>query len=127
MRISQKHRYLIAGAWNTAFGYSFGLAIYYLFEKIVTIYGILLISNIVSITMAFFTHKLFVFKTKGNWLKEYLKSYVVYGVSALIGAVSIWILVEYFSVKFWIAQGASILLCVIFSYFANSKYTYSLE
>jgi len=36
-------------------------------------------ANILAITNAYIVYKFFVFKTKGNYLREYLRFYVVYG------------------------------------------------
>lgn len=53
-------------------------------------------SNVISITNAYIFYKLFVFKTKGNILREYLKCYSVYGVAALCGMCMIYVFVDIF-------------------------------
>ena len=84
---AQSIRYIITGIWNTVFG----ILVYALLIKLLgENHYILLavVSNIISITNAYICYKLFVFKTKGNILKEYLKCYVVYGLSMLLEAAS---------------------------------------
>jgi putative flippase GtrA len=44
-----------------------------------------LAANLLSITSAFLAYKWFVFKTKGNYLREWMRCVVVYGGAALIG------------------------------------------
>lgn len=122
--MSRKFRYLFVGAWNTLFGYSLGVILYFLLEKSFHIVLICVISNIVCITMSFFMYKVFVFQTKGNWLAEYLRSYFVYGGSALFGTVAIWILVDTFKIPFWISQGITISLTVVISYFGHICITF---
>lgn len=79
-------RYLLVGAWNTLFGYGvFAGFTYLLTPRIPRAYLVAtVISTILSVTVAYFGYKLFVFKTKGNYLREYLRCYVVYGSSGLV-------------------------------------------
>ncbi len=80
-------RYVIIGGWNTAFGYgTFALFTFFFTKRSVHgyIYAMLL-SNALSISVAFMGYKLFVFRTRGNWLKEYIRCVMVYGSAALPG------------------------------------------
>jgi putative flippase GtrA len=117
-------RYLLVGAWNTAFGYFASILIYYYFINTLPLWVILTISNIIAITVAFMTYKLFVFKKRGNWLLEYIKCYLVYGMSAIITSVITIILVNISGVRFWLSQGVSIGIVAIFSYLAHKKFTF---
>ena len=45
------------------------------------------LGSVVCITVSFVCHKLFVFKTRGNFLKEYFRAFVVYGGTSLVGFV----------------------------------------
>ena len=42
------------------------------------------LGTVVCITVSFVCHKLFVFRTRGNFLREYLRAFVVYGGTSLI-------------------------------------------
>lgn len=48
-----------------------------------------LIANVFSITFAFLGYKWFVFRTKGNYLKEWLRCLGVYSVSILFSAATL--------------------------------------
>ena len=85
-------RYLCVGAFNTLFGYSsFSLTLFLLNrivpakELYITVIAASLISTPLNITVAYFGYKLFVFKTKGNYLREWIKCFGVYGVGILPG------------------------------------------
>jgi putative flippase GtrA len=121
---STKVRYLLAGGWNTLFGYLVGLSIYYGLDGMVGVVAVGIMANIVAITMAFVTYKLFVFQTKGNWLSEYLRAYLVYGATAVVGIGLLWILVDGLGVRFWIAQGLVIVITVVVSYLSHSRFTF---
>ena len=43
------------------------------------------VSSLISISVAFLGYKWFVFKTKGNYLREWLRCHLVYGSTAVIG------------------------------------------
>ena len=120
-----KVRYLLAGGWNTIFGYSISLALYTLLQTKLHIISISLIANILAITMSFFVYKFFVFKTAGDYLREYLRCYLVYGASAIISIFFIWLLVNIFFVPFWVAQALVMILSFSLSFVAHQRFTFS--
>jgi len=85
----QLFRYLAVGLWNTAFGYGTFVA----FTALLYRYGknsylaAMVLSNLTNITVAFLGYKWFVFKTQGNYLKEWLRCLSVYSGSTLLGFV----------------------------------------
>lgn len=121
----EKLRYLLVGAANTVFGFCSGIVFYQGLSPVIHIIFIATLINIINISVSFFTYKLFVFKSKGIWWQEYLRSYLVYGAAALVSIVLIWILVDGLKIPFWIAQAALIIFTVVASYFGHSKFTYA--
>lgn len=117
-------RYLFAGAWNTTFGYGVGVGLYFLLSDVLHIALIGVITNILAISMSFITYKLFVFRARGNWLTEYLRSYLVYGATAIIGVIMLWLIVDKFGVEIWFAQAIVIFATVIISYVGHSRFTF---
>jgi putative flippase GtrA len=78
-------RYLLVGVWYTAFGYITYAALTWVFSRHVA-FGYLyaaFLSNFIAISVAFLGYKWFVFKTYGNYLREWLRCFVVYGAAAL--------------------------------------------
>lgn len=124
MILNKRARYLLAGGWNTVFGYCVGILVYYFLHNLLHTLAIVALASILSISMSFLTYKIFVFKTKGNWLSEYVRCYVVYGSIALIGMLLIWVMVDFFMVPFWIAQAQMLVVTVIFSYIAHAGFTF---
>ncbi len=88
-------RYLLVGGFNTVFGYSLfalinwlsrGMGSYnYIFAAVV--------SNLIAITVAFLGYKWFVFRTRGNYLVEWIRCMGVYGSSMAFGLVALPVLV----------------------------------
>lgn len=99
-RHEEKLRFLIVGIWNVAFS----LAVLWALEhaiphdarSAVQKEGIFFLNWVIAVTQNFFTFKLLVFRTKGNWLREYGRMYVTYAVtfvvqSALMQTLSAWL------------------------------------
>ena len=84
---AQFSRYLLVGLWNTAFGYgTYAGLTALLTPRMAHAYIVAsLIGNLLAITSAFIAYKWFVFKTKGNYLREWLRCVAVYGGAALLG------------------------------------------
>ncbi|OGC32362.1 hypothetical protein A2311_05280 [candidate division WOR-1 bacterium RIFOXYB2_FULL_48_7] len=87
---------------------------------------LLIVSNILSITNAYVGYKLFVFKTKGNYLQEYLRFYVVYGTALVLNFVLLPVCVEIFKVSPPLAQAGLLGLNIIFSYLGHKNYSFGV-
>lgn len=91
----QALRYLLVGGFNTVFGYGLfallnwslrGLGSFsYLYAAV--------LANLIAITVAFLGYKWLVFRTRGNYLLEWIRCVGVYGSTMLIGLVGLAILV----------------------------------
>lgn len=121
---NEKIRYLLAGAFNTVIGYFLGVGAYLWLEKWMHIIYISMLANILAITISFLTYKIFVFCTPGNWVKEYLKMYLVYGFTAIIGTLLLWLFVDSCGLNIWLSQGLVLLSVFTFSFFLNRNFTF---
>lgn len=88
-------RYLVVGAWNTLFGYGCFFLFVRLFLHLMPSQPLLaasaasVVSTVINITVSFVGYKLFVFKSKGKFLHEYARSFLVYLPSLLLNAMAI--------------------------------------
>lgn len=88
---SQAIRYGVVGAWNTIFGYG----CYSLFTLILSGLGphsymlANLIATPINITVSFLGYKWFVFQTKGNYIREWLRCIAVYSSTFVLSMVSL--------------------------------------
>jgi len=85
-------RYLCVGVFNTVFGYLTYAITFTLLSAVIPARFLYLaalsaavITTPVNITVAFLGYKLVVFRTKGNYIKEWLKCFAVYGTGMLPG------------------------------------------
>ena len=129
----QMLRYLIVGGCNTVFGYGlYALLTYLLSGRIPAAYmAASVIGSVVSITFAFLGYKWFVFKTKGNYWREYLRCFAVYGTSMLINLALLPVLVT--ALRFltgrndfapYIAGAILVFGTVVFSFIGHKKFSF---
>ncbi len=79
-------RYLMVGGFNTLFGYGCFAVLNMAFERLGPHAYLLasLLSNVIAISVAFLGYKWFVFKTHGNYLREWLRCMAVYSTGILV-------------------------------------------
>jgi putative flippase GtrA len=138
-------RYIVVGVWNTALNYGLYAWFTYIFTKH-TVHGYLyayILSNIIGITVAFFGYKIFVFKTKGNWLKEFGRCFFVYGSAIIPGFIALPLLknliahltlysvvginghlIDLHKLAPYIAQAIITAFTVIYSFFGHRKFSF---
>jgi putative flippase GtrA len=93
--LTQFVRYIFVGGFNTVFGYAVFAALNWSFRGLGSfsyMYAAAL-GSLITITVAFLGYKWFVFKTRGNYLIEWIRCFGVYGTNMLIGLAGLPILV----------------------------------
>lgn len=83
----QLGRYLLVGIWNTAFAYgTFAIFTYLLSRYIPASYMVAsVLSSLLNITVSFLGYKWLVFRTRGNYLKEWARTVMVYSGAIALG------------------------------------------
>ena len=89
-------RYLCVGVFNTLFGYcTFAVALYFLNLALpqrflyLTVVLASVLATPLNITVAYFGYKFLVFRTHGNYLREWLKCFAVYGSAMVPGLLAL--------------------------------------
>lgn len=126
-------RYLAVGIFNTAFAFGTFAG----FTALLSGYGrnsylvAMVLSNLVNITVAFLGYKWFVFKTAGNYLREWFRCLSVYSGSMLLSFITLPGLVLALRKWFGYDRGApylagAILTCVsvIISFFGHKHISF---
>jgi len=92
----QFFRYIAVGIFNTLFGYITYVVFFTLLSNLTFAQHpaliaplAALVSTPLNITVAYFGYKIFVFKTRGNYLAEWFKCFGVYGVGMLPGLIAL--------------------------------------
>ena len=91
-------RYVVVGACNTGFGYLVFAGLTALFTRVTSFYPYVfaaILSNVINITGSFLAYKWFVFKTRGNYLREWSRAMAVYTTSITITTIALPLLVGF--------------------------------
>lgn len=128
-RLADRHqtkvRFLVAGAFNTALGLGVYPALYFLMTPLRLHYlTILAISQVVCVTFAFLTNKFLVFRTSGNYLREYGKFITFHLSYFLVNLAVLPALVEFAGMNPVWAQTLFAVLVIVSSYFWHSRITF---
>ena len=117
-------RFLIVGGLNTIAGYFLVVGVHYCLHAYVNMVIVGIIANVLAITVSFVSQKLLVFRTKGNWLQEYLRCYVVYGGVTILNILGLWFLVDVLNMSIWLAPLIMVVICCLMTYFGHVKFTF---
>lgn len=121
-KIPDKIRFLFIGGVNAAISYViFAIAVYLIGQEYYQF--CVIIQWTLSSVFSYFNQKFFVFCTKENYLKEYLKCCSTWAVSYFINVIILELLVRFAIKNVYISQFISIFLVsvvtyVLFKYFA---------
>jgi putative flippase GtrA len=123
---NQKIKYVAVGAMNTFIGLSAFPFLFWVLDPFGTHYlYILMISQGFCTTTAFFMYKLLVFKTDGDYLKEFIKFSSFYLIYFLTGIALLPFLVEVVGMHPILSQFLISIGIIISSFFWHSKITFA--
>jgi putative flippase GtrA len=131
-------RFLLVGAFNTLFSYAlYAVAVRFYsgllpsHSKVLIVDYAQITSKPIAITVAFLGYKHFVFRTHGNYLKEWIKCVTVYGVSTPIELVILSLATKAFLLPTLTHPYAPYLAGIVnsvciasYSYFAHKKFSF---
>ena len=130
---SQFIRYLLVGGFNTAFGYGLFALLNWLFRGLGSfsyMYAWFL-ANVVAITAAFLAYKWFVFRTRGNYIREWIRCFSVYGSGMVLGFITLPLLVTALrhvmhrpELASYVAVALLTTVTVILSFFGHREFSF---
>ena len=118
--------YLFVGIYNTIFGVVF-------YAIVLKIFGeqhyllLLLMTGVVAITNSYLTQKFLVFKTKGNYLKEYLKFFVVYFFNTVLSLLPSYVLVDICHFKPLVVNIFIVGISTVITFLANNFFAFKVS
>src|ERR1022692_336084 len=130
---AQFGRYLLVGAWDTVFGYgSYAFFTAILSPMIPHSYiAACVISSLLNISVSYLGYKFFVFKTKGNYLREWLRCVAVYSGGILFGVLTLPLLValirhntRFFAQAPYIAGAILTAFMVAYSFVGHKRFSF---
>jgi putative flippase GtrA len=131
--LKEMARYLAVGGFNTVFGYGLFALVNWLFTGLGD-YSYLyaaVVANLIAITVAFLGYKWFVFRTRGNYLAEWMRCMGVYGSSMLVGLVGLAVLVPILRRMLhrperasYVAAAIMMVVTMVFSYLGHKNVSF---
>ena len=100
-------RYVVVGAFNTAFGYGLFAGLELLVGDRVPYLVVLVVAHVVSVLEAFLLHKLVVFRVRGRWWQDLARFWSVYLVALALNLVALPFLVEVVGMPVLLARPSS--------------------
>lgn len=110
-------KYLTAAGVNTLFGLAAYPLLYWVLHQHLSYLVILVICQAICISFSYINYKLFVFKTKQNYLREFIKFVGFYAIFLAFNLIALPVLVEYAKLNPVIAQTIIAFALMIASYF----------
>jgi putative flippase GtrA len=133
LRNPQVLRFLLVGGLNTLFGYGC-FAFFTMLLTPLMAYGYVvasLLANLLSISFSFLGYKWFVFKTKGNYLREWIRCVGVYATSMVLSTAALPFAValirrqnEHRQHAQYIAGGIVLVFSIILSFSGHRRITF---
>jgi len=124
-RHGKQIRFLIVGGWNTVFGYGLFAGLYYAGSRIGLHYmAAAVLSNLIAVGNAYLCYKWFVFKTQGNYLREFLRFNLAYAGLFAFNIATLPLLVGLARLRPLIAQAIVLAASVAISYLMHTHFSF---
>lgn len=119
-------RFLLVGAYNTIVGYAIFLLLHMVFLENFHYLFILIISYVFSVSHAYFTQRILVFKSRNAIFNEYWRFFIVNLSGLMVNALILSLLIE-FGLIVEISQAIAILLTTILSYLGHKNFSFRIR
>ena len=120
----QQFRYLVTGGVNTLLSYAIGAITFYLLVDKIHYLLIMIVSTVICVTVSYVNHKIFVFRTEGNFIREYLRFYLVYAVPICFAFVAFPVFYVVLGVNPYVAQALIMAVTVVASYIGHKRISF---
>lgn len=120
----QKIRFLFVGGYNTAFGYLTFVLLYWLAGEWFHYVVIAITAHFLAVTNSFLTQRHFVFRSTGPWKQEFIRFQIAYLTTLPIGIGLLALFHDVANMPILLAQAVSLVVIVVISYIASSRFTF---
>lgn len=122
--MNEKIRFLVVGAYNTAFGYAVFAGLYLWFKESLHYLILVAIAHLVAVVNAFLTQRRIVFNDRSPVLAAFLRFNVATTLSLLLSLTGMALLVDGIGINPLIGQAIVTILSVIGIYVLHRHYTF---
>jgi putative flippase GtrA len=122
--LPRKIRFLLAGGYNTVFGYLVFGALFLALGKVINYLLIALLAHLISLVNAFLVHRHLVFRSSGQWLASFIRFNLSQLSSLAVGMVCLYTLVEAARISPLAAQAVAMMITVPLAYLLHRWYSF---
>lgn len=122
---TEQCKFLLAGAYNTVFGYLAFAGLYLLLGRYAHYLAIAALSHFLSVCNSFFSYRRFVFRARGPWPAQFIKFNINSLMALVAGMALLSLIVEGFDAHPLLAQACAMTLTVVLSYALHKGITFS--
>jgi putative flippase GtrA len=126
-RLPQELRFLLAGAYNTAFGFLVFTLLYYGLRTRISYLGVAVLCQAVSLTSAFIVYRRLVFRSAVGWLGSFLRFNLSQLVAFLSGMFGLYSLVHFVHLDPLAAQAIVVLASVVIAYTLHRYFSFRVR
>lgn len=127
-RHGEKVRFLVVGVWNTVFG----LAVLWMLDTLIAYDArsllqkelVLIAAWVISVTQNFVTFKFLVFRSKGRWLREYVRTYMTYAATFLLQSAMTLTISQVFRLTVFWANVPTTVVIMALTYVGHKYFTF---
>jgi putative flippase GtrA len=123
-RLRHEVRFLIAGAYNTAFGYLVFTVLFELFGHQINYVVIGCLSQAIAVVSAFLVYRRYVFGSAGSWSSSFLRFNISQLASFTFGIAALYLLVSGTGLSPVLAQAIVICASVVISYLLHRYFSF---
>jgi len=125
--LGEKARFLLVGAYNTAFGYGVFALLYLLLGSTIHYLAIATASHFLSVANSFFMHRHLVFHDRGPVLAAFLRFNLATAATLAFGLTTMALLVEGGGLSPLLGQAIVLALTTVGSYLLHRHFTFRLR
>jgi putative flippase GtrA len=123
-RLPRKLRFLLAGGYNTVFGYLVFGALFFALGKTISYLLIALLAHLISLVNAFVVHRRLVFRSTGQWRASFIRFNLSQLSSLAFGMTCLYALVEFGRIKPLAAQALAMMITVPLTYLLHRRFSF---
>lgn len=124
LALPEKIRFILMGGFNVAAAYAVFFVLFLWLGHSTSHLILVMVAHVIGTTISYTTFKCCVFRTKGNILREYAKSWVVSLVNLVMNLALIYILVDVYDLRVLPSQAFILLVIAFLSYMGHKHYSF---
>ena len=123
-QLPQQFRFLLAGGYNTGFGYVVFSGLYLLFGEQVHYLVIAVLAHGIAVINAFIVHRRLVFRSLEPWFASFLRFNMSQLAALAFGITCLYVLVSYGRMRPLLAQALVTAVSVLVTYLLHSRFSF---